>query len=266
MYDGTFELRFDPARHVYRGVPAGGKAIWIPGVTSISGFMDNGKCEALKRWSLKMGLQYLATQLEAGVSYDEIELAEMMDAARKEPFKRTKTAADIGSVTHEFAEKWVLHRMGDGPKPKMPVNKMAKAAAQNFLDWEEENVDEYVFSERKIASLEHWFAGTVDIVAVINGKLTVADLKTSNYLSAEHLLQTAGYLIGLEEEFEDKFENRIILKLDKEGGDIHAYDLGELQGTKLQITPWSKINFNTIEDDKAAFLGLRRAFKTVRGG
>jgi CRISPR/Cas system-associated exonuclease Cas4 (RecB family) len=260
MYDGAVELRFDPTRHVYR---VNGK--WIPGCTSISGFMDNGKSEALKRWALKMGLNYLSTQLEAGKSYDEIELAEMFEAARKEPFKRTKKAADIGSVTHDFAEKWILHQLKLGPKPKLPVNKMAKQAAENFLIWAK-TVDEWIYAERKIVSLEHWYAGTVDIVAVVDGKLTVGDLKTSNYLSAEHLLQTAGYQIALEEEFEDKFENRVILHLDKEAAEIKVYDLSALAGTQVQLTPWSKIRFNTFEEDKAAFLGLRQAFRTVRGG
>jgi hypothetical protein len=266
LYDGKITMRFDESRHVYRAAPPEGKFRWVPGATSISGFMDNGKCEGLKRWALKMGLNYLATQLEAGVSYDEIELAEMFEAARSEPFKRTKTAADIGNVTHEFVEKWILAKMGQGTEPKLPVNKMALSAAKSYLDWEEANEVEYVYSERKVMSLEHWYAGTVDIVAYVNGKLTVADLKTSNYLSAEHLLQAAGYQIALEEEFEDNFENRVILHLDKEGGEVKPYDLNALAGTKIQFTPWMKINFNTFEDDKAAFLGLRRAFRTVRGG
>jgi CRISPR/Cas system-associated exonuclease Cas4 (RecB family) len=260
MYGGKVTLRFDPNRHVYR---VDGK--WIPGCTSISGFMDHGKSEALKRWALKMGLNYLATQLEAGKSYDEIELAEMFEAARKEPFKRTKKAADIGSVTHDYAEAYIKHQLKEGPKPKLPINKMAKQAAENFLIWAK-TVDEWIYAERKVVSLEHWYAGTVDIVAIVGGKLTVGDLKTSNYLSAEHLLQTAGYQIALEEEFEDKFENRVILHLDKEAAEIKVYDLNALAGTLIQLTPWSKIRFNTWEQDKGAFLGLREAFRTVRGG
>lgn len=260
LYDGKVELRFDPNRHVYR---VDGK--WIPGCTSISGFMDNGKSEALKRWALKMGLNYLATQIEAGKSYDEIELAEMFESARKEPFKRTKKAADIGSVTHDYAEKYIKHQLKLGPKPKLPVNKMAKTAAEGFVSWAK-GVDEWLYAERKIVSLDEWYAGTVDIVAIIGGKLTVADLKTSNYLSAEHLIQLAGYQIALEEEFEDKFENRMVLHLDKEVAEIKVYDLGALEGSTVQITPWTKIRFNSWESDKAAFLGLRQAFRTVRGG
>jgi hypothetical protein len=209
-------MRFDEGRHIYRSSVDGGKFRWSPGATSISGFMDNGKCEGLKRWALKMGLAYMAEQLEAGRSYDEIELAEMLEAARTEPFKRTKAAADIGNVTHKF--------------------------------------------------VEHWYSGTVDIIAEVNGQLTVGDLKTSNYLSAEHLLQAAGYQIALEEEFEDPFENRVILHLDKLGGDIKVYDLNALAGTQIKMTPWMKINFHTYEEDKATFLGLRTAYRGVRNG
>jgi hypothetical protein len=260
-------MRFDEGRHIYRSSVDGGKFRWSPGATSISGFMDNGKCEGLKRWALKMGLAYMAEQLEAGRSYDEIELAEMLEAARTEPFKRTKAAADIGNVTHKFVEHWIQWRMGERKaKPKMPVNKLALSAAQNYLDWEENNKVNYLFSERKVLSLEHWYSGTVDIIAEVNGQLTVGDLKTSNYLSAEHLLQAAGYQIALEEEFEDPFENRVILHLDKLGGDIKVYDLNALAGTQIKMTPWMKINFHTYEEDKATFLGLRTAYRGVRNG
>lgn len=267
LYDGALRMKFQPGQHIYKAAVAPiWKFIWVPGATSISGFMDNGKCEALKRWALRMGLEHLAGQLEAGRIYDEIELAAMFEQARKEPFAYTKKAATIGDVAHDYVEAWIKFKLGEGKEPKKPVNKMAGAAAQNFHDWDEANHVEYVFSERRVMSIEHWFAGTLDILAQVNGDLTVVDLKTSNYLSAEHPLQVTGYQIALEEEFEEDFKNRIILHLDKAGGDITVYDLNEVAGTTKKLTPWSKINFHTFEEDKVTFLGLRAAFRGVRNG
>jgi CRISPR/Cas system-associated exonuclease Cas4 (RecB family) len=262
LYEGKVELKFSPGNHVYR---VNGK--WIPGVTSITGFMDNGKCEGLKRWAVKMAMESLSTQLIPGKRYDEIELGEAFDIARNEPFKRTKKAADIGTVAHNYVEKHIKYQLGETKtKPKMPVNAMAQSAVNNYLKWEQGNIDEYIFSERKVMSLDHWVAGTADIVAIVNGKLAMVDLKTSNYLSVEHLIQTAAYQLCLEEEFEDRFDNRIILKLDKEDGEIHVYDLNALAGSQLKLTPWMKINFHTYEEDKETFLSLRRAFRNVRNG
>jgi CRISPR/Cas system-associated exonuclease Cas4 (RecB family) len=261
LYDGEVVVRFDPVRHIYRV-----KGKWIPGATSISGFMDNGKCEGLKRWAVKMALNYMNTQLVAGKSYDEIDLAEMFEQARNEPFKRTKAAANIGNVAHEYVEKLIQYRLDQGKKPKRPVNEQALSAVLGFEKWETEHKVEYVEAERKVVSLEHWYAGTTDIIAYVDGELVVGDIKTSNYLSAEHLLQVAGYQIALEEEFEDPFQNRWILHLHKEDGDFTAYNLNEMAGETVKFTPWMKINFHTAEEDKATFLALRAAFRGVRNG
>lgn len=260
LYGGEVELRFTPGRHVYK---ANGQ--YIPGATTITGFMNNGKCEALKNWAARLVVESLDVQLQPGKSYDEIEVAEMLEHARKAPFRFTKKAQTIGTKAHEWVENWIKYRLDEGPKPRKPVNKQIASAVKAYLQWEEEHEVEYAFTERKVVSLEEWYAGTADIGAWVNGELSLVDLKTSNYLSAEHLYQTAAYAQALNEEFEDDFSNRWVLQLHKENGDLSAYNLNALQGTELKISKWTTIRFNDYETDRRAFNHLRDLYRITVG-
>ncbi len=56
---------------------------------------------------------------------------------------------------------------------------------------------EYV--ERQIKSQRHRYAGTVDALATIDGKFGVLDIKTSTGFYPEYNLQTAAYVLALQE-------------------------------------------------------------------
>lgn len=56
---------------------------------------------------------------------------------------------------------------------------------------------EYV--ERKVKSFTHRFAGTVDALATVDGKFGVLDIKTSTGFYPEYNLQTAAYMLALQE-------------------------------------------------------------------
>lgn len=260
LYGGEVNLQFTPGRHVYK---ANGQ--YIPGATTITGFMNNGKCDALKSWATKLVIEHLDIQLQPGKVYDEIEIATMLEEARKKPYQFTKTAQDIGTKAHEWVEQWIKHRLGEAPKPRKPVNKQIASAVQAYLQWESEHEVEYAFTERKVVSLQHWYAGTADIGAWVDGNLSIVDLKTSNYLSAEHLYQVAAYAQALNEEYEDDFSHRWILQLHKEDGELSAYNLNALAGSTLEISRWTTIRFNDYETDRRAFNALRDVYRITVG-
>jgi len=123
-----------------------------------------------------------------------------------------------------------------------------------FLGWEAENHVEYVASERKIYSLAEKFAGTLDIIAMVNGRKCLVDLKTSNFCRKEYSLQTAAYASAWEEEHQgEKLEDRIILMLSKDKGQFSVVDLG----------------VETVARDYAAFLACKQVLawvETVKAG
>ena len=65
--------------------------------------------------------------------------------------------------------------------------------------------------ERRIVNRDHRYAGTVDAIARIGGKLGVLDIKTSQSIYRDYNLQTSAYMDALKNEFED-LSTRWILK------------------------------------------------------
>jgi hypothetical protein len=87
---------------------------------------------------------------------------------------------------------------------------------------------EPVISELLVASPRYGFAGTLDSLMLMGGKLCLVDLKSSNNIRGKesYALQVVAYLYALEELTEIRPERLLILRLDKQRAD---YDLEEVQ-------------------------------------
>ena len=99
-----------------------------------------------------------------------------------------------GSLVHETVQKLLTGERVEIPKEIEP----AVTAFQRFN--EKKNIifhKEYV--ERRIKSLRHRYAGTVDALATVDGKFGVLDIKTSTGFYPEYNLQTAAYMLALQE-------------------------------------------------------------------
>lgn len=118
-------------------------------------------------------------------------------------------------------------------------------AYQNFLSWKQTQKIELVHSELSLVSEKHKFAGTLDMVCLLDDKLCLFDLKTSkgNSIYAEFLIQLlGGYAILWEENFPDK----------KVDGGYHF-----LKASKTSKSFVHK-SFGMIPEAKEAFLLLLR--------
>lgn len=210
LYDGQVELEFDTKRHVYR---VAGKT--VPGVTGILGVINK---PALVPWAVKMCGEYLAKTLRPGTQLDEVEIARLITDMKRRYKDATAEAADIGTHVHRWAEQ---HAKGENPP--WPVNPQVRSGVEAYCAWLEAHHVEPVFVERRIYSREFEFAGTVDLVARIDGALCVADYKTSSGLYDEMRLQTAGYAKALSEELGWDFESRYVLRFPKDGTQFEAH-------------------------------------------
>ncbi|WP_243031425.1 CRISPR-associated protein Cas4 [Thermus altitudinis] len=72
--------------------------------------------------------------------------------------------------------------------------------ALELARWWEDNRGKHHLSEEALFHPEHRYAGRVDLVARLGGRLVVVDLKTSAQVYPEHLLQVGAYALALQAE------------------------------------------------------------------
>ena len=207
LYGGEVEIDFDEGRHVYS---SGG--VLIPGVTSILSRLSK---EALIQWAANCATDYVRNNFTP-----ECDLEALLKDAKTAHRRLAREAANIGTEVHKYAEA-VLKGDTHAIIPDGPAQKGCEA----FLDWLDAHEVETLSSERVIFSKADWYAGTCDFYGMVNGVLTVGDIKTSGAIYPEMLLQTAAYIRAIEEETGDRVAQRIIIRVDKKTGVFEPYVL-----------------------------------------
>jgi hypothetical protein len=260
LYSDTVTLEFNEDKHLYFIVQADGTRTRIPSVTGMTKMIDNGKSDMLMGWAVKKAVEYLRERFPVGEALDEIQLIKLLTSAKKAHKDFKEEAGAIGTLVHGYVEKHIKRILdgGKGKAPKKPVHPGALNGANAFHAWEANNKVEYVFSERKLASIKHWYAGTLDILAVVNGKLTIVDLKTSSGVRDEYFIQTAGYNLAVEEEFGEAAESRVIVHVDKTNGMVTPHDAETRPKLPERWKTW-------LEADTAAFLAAREIHHWAKG-
>ena len=197
----SVELAFDKRLHSYKA-----DDVIVPSATQVLGIISK---PALVPWALKMG----ATWLERNMFYDDTSSSKGqgvfhtkgmgLDALIKgvKSAYRTKSgdALNIGNLTHEWLEKAIKWKLGEGEAPEKPTNEGVINAVDAFREWVKENDVKWLSSEEKLYNRDHKYAGTVDAIAEINGDYCVIDWKTSRAIYPEYYLQVAAYAKAVEE-------------------------------------------------------------------
>lgn len=245
---------FDEANHAYTCTTNGEL---FTGVTTILGVRNK---DFLKWWTIKLGVKYLGwfdpeeTDSKEGMDLLTKKLNKirtltpeqwlaLLENAKRAHTKTSKEALVSGSLAHD----WIEHYIKTGKKKKMPDDDKAVSSIKSFLDWESQHKVEWIASELVLSSMVHKFAGTCDFIAKVDGILTLGDFKTSNQISEDVALQTAGYWIALDEmlkEGEERPKQRVVLRIPKNGKDFE----------------YQRIDTD-LEFDKSVFLHLREAHR-----
>jgi len=197
-------FRFDPVKHRYY---LGEKQ--LTGVTTILGVLAK---PALIQWASNEAIKYIK---ENAHIRDEdkayVATEKLLEEARTAHVRKRDTSANIGTRAHS----WISDYIG-GKNPER--NEEIAIITDNFLKWVEEAKPKFLASEKVIYSKYHWFAGTLDFIAEIDGKVYLGDVKTGNGIYQEMFWQTSGYQLALEEvEPELKIDGHIIVNPTKEG-------------------------------------------------
>ena len=225
-------ILFDEEHHTYTRKRDGQL---LPGVSTI---LNTKAADYLKFWTTKMNYEYMMKNWDLGKIYTQQEKEDLLLKAKNAHAVRSKGAANKGSLAHKWIEDYIKKK-----NPILPTDVEVMNCVTAFLEWEQQTKVVWLISELLVASEKYSYCGTLDALGVIENKLVLIDFKTSNQISEEYFLQTAGYQIALEE-MGAVPDSRLILRFPKNGKGFEA------------LTIKSDLNF-----DKEVFLYLREVHK-----
>ena len=223
------DLMFDGKRHSYT---LGG--ISLAGVSTISEFRPSPE---LIGWAAKMVYEFLLDKQEVIKCCSPEEYAVLLLEAKKMHRTKSGEAMDIGKKAHKAVEDYI-----NGKTPE--ITEDIKNSFEQFLAFEKKHNVEWLATEKIVCSPEHLVGGTLDSLAIIDGQMSLVDLKTSGSIRESYVLQVSGYQMCLSE-MGIPIEQRIILRLPKIKDDVFE--------AVLVDTPY--------EQDVQAFLAQREAYR-----
>lgn len=102
-------------------------------------------------------------------------------------------AGEVGTQVHALIEWNIRQSLGQktGPEPK--VVDVAQWAFMAWQDWAQKVNLKPIFIEQMVFSRTHKYAGTMDLLAEVNGVVALVDFKTGKAIYAEALLQNVAY-------------------------------------------------------------------------
>ncbi|MEK9154969.1 MAG: hypothetical protein AAB596_02805 [Patescibacteria group bacterium] len=120
-----------------------------------------------------------------------------------------KNSASEGTLIHETVEKILI---GESPVIDLSI-KPSIDAFMKFIEEKNIQVDaEWV--EKQIVNMDERYAGTLDALALIDGKFGVLDIKTSQAIYRDYNLQTSAYMAAVDRQFPN-LQTRWILRIDQ---------------------------------------------------
>jgi hypothetical protein len=180
----------------------------VPSVTTI--LKRFKQSEGLIRWAWQQGKE--------GLNYEET----------------GQRAADVGTLAHEMIDAFL-----NGRDPNLKTAEeliadpflyeemamKARKAFGAFKKWHADSSFQLLATETPLTSEAHRYGGCLDGAAIVNGKLTILDWKSSRKVYSDYLVQVAGYAELWRENKGENPEQGVILRVDKETGHWEHYDL-----------------------------------------
>ena len=182
----------------------------ISGVTTInkSGYPQSF---FLTNWMIGQGAEFVANKLvtfykwkarkSKGFVKPMVKQVAWIVKKSKQAYRRkSKEAADIGTVVHDYANAYEAKLPFDMKrvtehKDRFKIEKCLK----KFVSWAKKNKDEMIAAEEVVASPTYWYAGKFDRLTKRNGLNILSDFKTSSGIYVDMFVQMAGYAIAIKE-------------------------------------------------------------------
>jgi hypothetical protein len=221
MKDPLFTFEEDGHTYKYDGKR-------VTGITTIIGVLAK---PALIGWAAKMAVEYIKENGRLHESSPDGDPAqgfyiiskEHLEEAKSAHTKKKEDAGQKGTDMHALVEEWInlnLAQKGGDFTVRSDEDTQYFLAIVPFIEWAQENVDHFLFSERRMFNKDLFIAGTCDFAYIDKqGRRVVSDFKTSGSgIYYEMWIQTAAYQLIAEAEGDEKYDYRTIVRLDKKGG------------------------------------------------
>ena len=220
LYNGQETLFFDPIQHQY---------FWndelLPSATTITKLLT--PAQVIGNWTSKVCAEEFKKLIKAGVSYDEIELAQYYDQIKKSANANMGVAGLVGTEVHNLIEDYIHKEI----TPEIHNPQIQKSFGK-FKEWfDKQEGLEIVFTERKVLSRINKFTGTLDaLFKNKSGDHIIYDWKSSSGIRDSMLVQIYLYKICIKEELGIDVKQGIIVNCTKEGKlNIKEFPIGEMQ-------------------------------------
>lgn len=130
--------------------------------------------------------------------------------------KYVDALANIGTLIHFLVECDIKNIQPDLNDYTPNEVKTAQTSFLKWKEWRSRNSFELIASELQIVSDELKVGGTCDIYAIVNGKKTVLDIKTSKACYSEQRTQVVAYKKLLEENGTIQVEDCRIIRIGRD--------------------------------------------------
>lgn len=206
----------------------------VVSVTSISKLLD--KSDFLVPWATRIGYETALDELQAKTDWHIDELLPIMELARYAYKDDSEKAKEIGNLVHDYAEAYALAQIEGKPIPVVENQDQAVLLGITaFADFIKQLKPKFIAAEKLVLCRSEKgspiYAGKLDAIATIDGKITLIDYKTGSNIYEEAVLQVAGYAYANDLETDsDKIEQAIICRFDKVTGKLstQTYQANEL--------------------------------------
>lgn len=200
--------------------------IAYPSVTTILGLLDK---PYLLPWAAEQGAKYVLDHISKEGIQHTIEHSEpVLESARLAHTKVSGAAKDIGSDVHKLIETYIKRKLSGSMVPIELQDYCEEVVAcwSQFLLWELALKPYWIETEQQVLNQADGFAGTLDAVCDIDGKIYVIDFKTDKQISDTYPLQISAYqsaynLSG------GRATNQGILRLPKNGDPFEWVDYSD---------------------------------------
>lgn len=128
-------------------------------------------------------------------------------------------AGAIGTQVHRVIEWTLRKQLGLTDEPEPRCDGPARWAVLSFQAWAESVALRPLFIEQVVWSRVHRYAGTMDLLAEVNGIVTLVDFKTGKAIYPEAHLQNVAYQVALAEMGHATPVAGLIVRLPKVAGD-----------------------------------------------
>lgn len=143
---------------------------------------------ALVPWAVKTTVEWIKANCHMLIGENHYVVTDVdLENAKKEHTKRKTDAGDWGSRVHNACEVWA--KTGELPIESEDIY----PSVMNFVNFIQNNGFKILDTERPVWSKEWWMGGIFDLVLEKDGKVYIADIKTSSGIYDSHFIQMGGY-------------------------------------------------------------------------